>query len=101
LNYLFIRLINSLNVLCRTVFTEKKISDLNVHQSEYRYAWNSSKSKINIFSQIDSLTLKQRLQSYYFFYRFLIFLNNLFKLIGFKNENRLSKKNRELDIIKF
>jgi len=92
---------NSLNVLCRTVLVENKLSALNVQQSDYRYAWNSSKSKINIFSQIDSLTLKQRLQSYYFFYRFLIFLNNLFKLIGFKNENRLSKKNRELDIIKF
>jgi SAM-dependent methyltransferase len=92
---------NSLNVLCRTVLVENKLSALNVQQSDYSYIWSSKKREIHVSSHIESLPLKKKLQSYYFFYRFLILLNNLFKLMGFKNQNRLSKKNKDLDIIKF
>jgi SAM-dependent methyltransferase len=92
---------NSLNVLCRTVLVENKLSALNVQQSDYNYIWSSKKREIHVSSNIESLPSKKKLQSYYFFYRFLILLNNLFKLIGFKNQNRLSKKNKDLDIVKF
>jgi SAM-dependent methyltransferase len=92
---------NSLYVLCRTVFIENKLLDLNVQQSDYLYSWNKSKQEIfNSSFYEEPLTIKEKLKKYYFFYRFLNFINNLFKLVGLKKRSRLNKKNEDIKIIK-
>ena len=93
---------NPVNILCRTVNNQNSLLNLNVQQYNYLHLWSKFTNKAKYTKSLEErLSVLEYLKQNHTLNKIINFMNNLLKLVGLKNKNRLNKNNKNFKVIKF